>query len=35
LIGGLIDAQDRHPELVEAFRHYALLPRRAMAHGRV
>ena len=30
LIGGLIAEQDRHPELIEAFRHSILLPRRAI-----
>jgi AcrR family transcriptional regulator len=30
LIGGLIAEQDRHPELIEAFRHTVLLPRRAI-----
>lgn len=29
LIGGLIAEQDRHPELIEAFRQSILLPRRA------
>ena len=29
LIGGLIAEQQRHPELIEAFRHSILLPRRA------
>ena len=29
LIGGLIAEQDRHPELIEAFRRNVLLPRRA------
>jgi AcrR family transcriptional regulator len=29
LIGGLIAEQDRHPELIEAFRQSVLLPRRA------
>ncbi len=29
LIGGLIAEQDRHPELIEAFRRHVLLPRRA------
>jgi AcrR family transcriptional regulator len=29
LIGGLIAEQDRHPELIDAFRHSVLLPRRA------
>jgi AcrR family transcriptional regulator len=29
LIGGLIAEQDRHPELIEAFRQTILLPRRA------
>lgn len=29
LIGGLIAEQQRHPELIEAFRHSVLLPRRA------
>jgi len=28
LIGGLIAEQERHPELIEAFRHSVLLPRR-------
>jgi AcrR family transcriptional regulator len=30
LIGGLIAEQERHPELIEAFRHSVLLPRRAL-----
>jgi AcrR family transcriptional regulator len=30
LIGGLIAAQERHPELIEAFRRHVLLPRRAL-----
>ena len=29
LIGGLIAEQERHPELIEAFRRSVLLPRRA------
>jgi len=29
LIGGLIAEQDCHPELIEAFRRYVLIPRRA------
>ena len=33
LIGGLIAEQDRHPELIEAFRHSILLPRRAMVRA--
>ena len=31
LIGGLIAEQERHPELIEAFRKTVLLPRRAIA----
>ncbi|HZO07595.1 MAG TPA: TetR-like C-terminal domain-containing protein [Solirubrobacterales bacterium] len=31
LIGGLIAEQERHPELIEAFRERILLPRRALA----
>jgi AcrR family transcriptional regulator len=30
LIGGLIAEQDRHPELIDAFRRQVLLPRRAI-----
>ena len=30
LIGGLIAEQDRHPELIDAFREKVLLPRRAV-----
>lgn len=30
LIGGLIAEQDRHPELIDAFRRQVLLPRRAL-----
>ena len=33
LIGGLIAEQDRHPELIEAFREYVLLPRRAVVRS--
>jgi AcrR family transcriptional regulator len=33
LIGGLIAEQDRHPELIEAFRQYVLLPRRAIVRS--
>jgi AcrR family transcriptional regulator len=33
LIGGLIAEQDRHPELIEAFRRSVLLPRRAMVRA--
>jgi AcrR family transcriptional regulator len=33
LIGGLISEQDRHPELIEAFRHRVLLPRRAIVRA--
>jgi AcrR family transcriptional regulator len=33
LIGGLIAEQDRHPELVEAFRRHVLLPRRAIVQA--
>jgi AcrR family transcriptional regulator len=33
LIGGLIAEQDRHPELIEAFRKYVLLPRRAIVRS--
>jgi len=33
LIGGLIAEQERHPELIEAFRRHVLLPRRAIAQG--
>ncbi len=33
LIGGLIAEQDRHPELIEAFRERILLPRRAIVQG--
>ena len=31
LIGGLIAEQERHPELIEAFRRHVLLPRRGIA----
>jgi hypothetical protein len=33
LIGGLIAEQDRHPELIEAFRQSILLPRRAIVRS--
>ncbi len=33
LIGGLIAEQDRHPELIEAFRVSVLLPRRAIVRA--
>lgn len=33
LIGGLIAEQERHPELIEAFRATILLPRRAIARA--
>src|SRR5215212_10237525 len=33
LIGGLIAEQQRHPELIEAFRRSVLLPRRAIARA--
>ena len=33
LIGGLIAEQERHPELIEAFRRHVLLPRRAIAQS--
>jgi AcrR family transcriptional regulator len=33
LIGGLIAEQERHPELIEAFRHSVLLPRRALVQA--
>lgn len=33
LIGGLIAEQDRHPELIEAFRERILLPRRAIVRS--
>jgi AcrR family transcriptional regulator len=33
LIGGLIAEQDRHPELIEAFRKYVLLSRRAIVRS--
>jgi AcrR family transcriptional regulator len=33
LIGGLIAEQDRHPELIEAFREQILLPRRAIVRS--
>jgi AcrR family transcriptional regulator len=33
LIGGLIAEQDRHPELIEAFRTTILLPRRAVVRS--
>ena len=33
LIGGLIAEQDRHPELIGAFRRSILLPRRAMVRS--
>jgi AcrR family transcriptional regulator len=35
LIGGLIAEQERHPELIEAFRRNVLLPRRAMAQAAI
>jgi AcrR family transcriptional regulator len=35
LIGGLIAEQERHPELIEAFRRHVLLPRRAIARAAV
>jgi AcrR family transcriptional regulator len=35
LIGGLIAEQERHPELIEAFRRHVLLPRRAIAQAAV
>jgi AcrR family transcriptional regulator len=35
LIGGLIAEQERHPELIEAFRRHVLLPRRAIAQALV
>jgi AcrR family transcriptional regulator len=33
LIGGLIAEQERHPELIAAFRRSVLLPRRAIVQG--
>jgi len=33
LIGGLIAEQERHPELIGAFRHSVLLPRRETGHA--
>ncbi len=33
LIGGLIAEQDRHPEMIEAFRQTILLPRRAIVRS--
>lgn len=33
LIGGLIAEEERHPELIEAFRERILLPRRAIVQG--
>ena len=33
LIGGLIAEQERHPELIEAFRHSVLLPRRGVGQA--
>jgi AcrR family transcriptional regulator len=33
LIGGLIAEQERHPELIAAFREHVLLPRRAVVQG--
>jgi AcrR family transcriptional regulator len=33
LIGGLIAEQERHPELIETFRHSVLLPRRAIVRS--
>jgi AcrR family transcriptional regulator len=33
LIGGLIAEQDRHPELIQAFRQSVLLPRRAIVRS--
>src|SRR3954467_13635627 len=33
LIGGLIAQQERHPELIEAFRRSVLLPRRAVVQA--
>ena len=33
LVGGLIAEQDRHPELIEAFRRNVLAPRRAIVAG--
>ena len=33
LIGGLIAEQERHPELIEAFRRSVLLPRRALVQA--
>ena len=35
LIGGLIAEQERHPELIEAFRRNVLLPRRAIAQAAI
>jgi hypothetical protein len=33
MIGGLIAEQDRHPELINAFRERILLPRRAIVRS--
>lgn len=35
LIGGLVAEEDRHPELIDAFRRHILLPQRATARGLV
>jgi AcrR family transcriptional regulator len=35
LIGGLIAEQERHPELIEAFRRSVLLPRRALVQAAI
>jgi AcrR family transcriptional regulator len=35
LIGGLIAEQERHPELIEAFRRHVLLPRRAIVQAAI
>ena len=35
LIGGLIAEQERHPELIDAFRRHVLLPRRAIAQAAI
>src|SRR5918995_5947908 len=35
LIGGLIAEQERHPELIEAFRRSVLLPRRATVRAAI
>ena len=35
LIGGLIAEQERHPELIEAFRRSVLLPRRAIVQAAI